>query len=127
MKERDYLLTSISRKSPAGHYKGRGVLLTVESMSSIVSNLDGAAKSGSNAAASILEKRENPSSNDRTKLSQLSRIKSIIKHYFLVVLASIAIELVMMTSFSFLDGFVLTQTTLAVGTSVYVLDSVIKR
>jgi hypothetical protein len=126
MKERDYLLTSISRKSLAGHYKERGVLLTVESMSSIVSNLDGV-RSGSNATASILEKRENPSSNDRAKLSQLPRIKSIIKHFFLVVLASIAIELVMIFSFNFLDGFVLTQTTLAVGTSVYVLDSVIKR
>lgn len=51
----------------------------------------------------------------------------MIKHYSVVVLASIAIELVMISSFNFLEGFLLTQTTLAVGTSVYVLDSVMRR
>lgn len=126
----NHVLTSISRKAPADHYKEKSALLTVESMSSIDNDLDNL-KSGSDAAARVLEKLKDQSLraglHHRAKLSRLSRIKSMIKHYFLVVLASIAIELVMIFSFSFLEGFVLTQTTLAVGTSVYVLDSVIRR
>ena len=130
MKEGDHVLTSISRKASADHYKEKSVLLTVESTSSIDNDLDDL-KSGTDAAARVLEKLKDQSLraalHRRAKLSRLSRIKSMIKHYFLVVLASIAIELVMIFSFSFLEGFVLTQTTLAVGTSVYVLDSIIRR
>ena len=130
MRERDDILINISRKASADHYKEKSVLLSVESTSSIVNDLD-PVKSGSDAAARVLEKLKDPSLraalNLSAKPSRLSRIRSMIKHYSVVVLASIAIELVMISSFNFLEGFLLTQTTLAVGTSVYVLDSVMRR
>ena len=71
-----------------------------------------------------LEQIHEPNSmkNPRKTLSFVSRIKNITSEYCSLVLGAVALELVIMFSFSSHDGLFLILPTLAIGTSVFILD-----
>ena len=60
--------------------------------------------------------------NRRKTLSFVSRIKNITSEYCSLALGAVALELVIMFSFSSHDGLFLILPTLAIGTSVFILD-----
>jgi hypothetical protein len=61
-------------------------------------------------------------SRDRKRLQPISRIKHVAKEFAPIALAAFALEMVITLSFNSLEGLFLIGSTLAAGTSVYVLD-----
>ena len=65
---------------------------------------------------------KNSMKNPRKTLSLATRIKNIASEYWSVALGALALELVIMFSFSSHDGLFLILPALAIGTSVFILD-----
>jgi hypothetical protein len=84
-------------------------------------------KSGQAGSVALLEMRTElemqiSKSSKRKSLGLASRLKKSIREYCSVALGALALELVILFSFSSTDGLFLIVPTLAVGTLVYILD-----